>query len=210
MKPATLSFSPISAIPDLASLLLPSLSPRRGTPLLFPFPRKLGFCRPPKPNPNPTSTGIPLSHPSLPSLLHRDDEEDEDDDNDEDEVFAEEYDEVAEVSEEEDDDGFSSASSAAAAGGGAAWFEEPKWKRVDRLRSQVRELGDGIIDVEELASVYDFPIDKFQVFFFSCLIRSNDSRFSAELEREIYVLVAGALCYSSVVSSLRQCSLLRG
>ncbi|KAL6013399.1 DExH-box ATP-dependent RNA helicase DExH15 chloroplastic [Asimina triloba] len=41
-------------------------------------------------------------------------------------------------------------------------YEEHKWQRVERLRTEVREFGDGIIDIEELASIYDFPIDKFQ------------------------------------------------
>ncbi|XXG63174.1 hypothetical protein AAC387_Pa05g1419 [Persea americana] len=154
----TLSFSLTSSsiLKKPSPFLLPSIT----------YPRtKLGFLRPPKPIP--TSTFTPLSHPPLPSILHRDDEEDEDDDNEEDEFVAEEYDEAAGVSEEEDydeDDGFrlSSASSSASPAVGTTWSEEPKWKRVERLRSQVRELGDGIIDVEELASIYDFPIDKFQ------------------------------------------------
>lgn len=37
-----------------------------------------------------------------------------------------------------------------------------KWQRVEKLCNEVREFGVGIIDVDELASVYDFRIDKFQ------------------------------------------------
>lgn len=44
-------------------------------------------------------------------------------------------------------------------------FEEFKWQRIERIRNDVREYGDGIIDVDELASVYNFRIDKFQVTF---------------------------------------------
>ena len=38
-----------------------------------------------------------------------------------------------------------------------------KWQRVDKLCNEVREFGADLIDVDELASVYDFRIDKFQV-----------------------------------------------
>ena len=38
-----------------------------------------------------------------------------------------------------------------------------KWQRVEKLCNEVREFGEEIIDVDELASVYDFRIDKFQV-----------------------------------------------
>lgn len=44
-------------------------------------------------------------------------------------------------------------------------FEEFKWQRVERLRNEVREFGEEIIDVEELSSIYNFRIDKFQVNF---------------------------------------------
>ncbi|KAK1292365.1 hypothetical protein QJS10_CPB17g00636 [Acorus calamus] len=48
------------------------------------------------------------------------------------------------------------------AGASPRWSEEPKWKRFERLRADVREFGEGIIDLAELSSLYDFPIDKFQ------------------------------------------------
>ncbi|TKY69772.1 DEAD-box ATP-dependent RNA helicase ISE2 [Spatholobus suberectus] len=76
------------------------------------------------------------------------DEEDEEEDGDV-EVAADEYDDASgEFSDEEADvfarhDGF-------------------KWQRVEKLCSEVREFGAEIIDVDELASVYDFRIDKFQ------------------------------------------------
>lgn len=108
------------------------------------------------------------------SQLSEDDNE-ADSDDDEDDVAAEEYDavsgEIREDSEgeeeEEDDDGVLEDS-----GGigekigvsGSERFEELKWQRVERIRNEVREFGEEIIDVEELASVYNFRIDKFQVF----------------------------------------------
>ncbi|KAJ0725056.1 putative RNA helicase [Helianthus annuus] len=42
-------------------------------------------------------------------------------------------------------------------------FEEFKWKRIERIRNDVGEYGDGILNVDELSSVYNFRIDKFQV-----------------------------------------------
>lgn len=194
----TLSFSLTSSsiLKNPSPFLLPSIT----------YPRtKLGFLRPPKPIP--TSTFTPLSHPPLPSILHRDDEEDEDDDNEEDEFVAEEYDEAAGVSEEEDydeDDGFrlSSASSSASPAVGTTWSEEPKWKRVERLRSQVRELGDGIIDVEELASIYDFPIDKFQVKFLFLVLSFVHSVILISIELECAIYDVGMLRYVAVSAVL--------
>ncbi|KAL1550934.1 DExH-box ATP-dependent RNA helicase DExH15 chloroplastic [Salvia divinorum] len=94
--------------------------------------------------------------------LESDDEEEEDDD-----VAAEEYDVVtveiegdSEQYEDEDDDEVTEATDGV--GGGLPRYEEFKWQRVERIRNEVREFGEDIIDVEELASVYDFRIDKFQ------------------------------------------------
>jgi hypothetical protein len=43
--------------------------------------------------------------------------------------------------------------------------EEYKLRRVAKLVAEVREFGEDIIDYNELAGIYDFPIDKFQVSF---------------------------------------------
>ncbi|CAK8536907.1 unnamed protein product [Lathyrus sativus] len=84
-----------------------------------------------------------------------DEDEDEEEEDDDEDVAADEYDDVVsgEVSDEGEtfeadelirrDDGF-------------------KWQRVEKLCNEVREFGVGIIDVDELASVYNFRIDKFQ------------------------------------------------
>ncbi|KAG5117370.1 hypothetical protein JHK84_043483 [Glycine max] len=76
------------------------------------------------------------------------DEEDDDEKEDQDNVFADEYDDVSGEAFDEADvfarhDGF-------------------KWQRVDKLCNEVMEFGADLIDVDELASVYDFRIDKFQ------------------------------------------------
>lgn len=68
-----------------------------------------------------------------------------------------------EDSEEDEEREREPAQHAAAGAGPSPRSEEHKWQRIERLLSEVREFGAGIIDFEELASIYDFPIDKFQV-----------------------------------------------
>lgn len=95
------------------------------------------------------------------------DEEEEDDDA-EDEEAAEEYDVIsAEVSDggEESEYESDAANSIDVAEVDRLKFEEFKWQRVERICRDVREFGEGIIDANELASVYNFRIDKFQVNF---------------------------------------------
>ncbi|XP_042049039.1 DExH-box ATP-dependent RNA helicase DExH15 chloroplastic-like [Salvia splendens] len=99
------------------------------------------------------------------SQLSDDDiEVESDDEEEEDDVAAEEYDVVAgeiggdsEQYEDEEDEEVLEATE-----GVGPRYEEFKWQRVERIRNEVREFGEDIIDVEELASVYDFRIDKFQ------------------------------------------------
>lgn len=103
---------------------------------------------------------------------------DADDDDDDDEEAAEEYEDVSgEVSEGiEDDseeeievllDGDDDAPEA------KSKFEEFKWQRVERLRNEVKVFGEEIIDAEELASIYSFRIDKFQVITVDCSYTYN-------------------------------------
>lgn len=116
------------------------------------------------------------------SQLSDDEIEAESDEDDEDDVAAEEYDAVSaeigedseqdedEEEEEEDDENDDVVEGSGVIGeninasGSQSRYEEFKWQRVERIRNEVREFGEEIIDVEELASVYDFRIDKFQVF----------------------------------------------
>lgn len=93
-------------------------------------------------------------------------EEDDEDDDDDDEEAAEEYvDGSPEMSEEED--GLEAAAADAVGVGDdgvrAYRFEEHKSQRVARLLAEVKEFGEEIIDYNELAGIYDFPLDKFQV-----------------------------------------------
>ncbi|CAA7409772.1 unnamed protein product [Spirodela intermedia] len=91
-------------------------------------------------------------------------EEEDDDDDDDDEEAAEEYvDGSLELSEEED--GLEAAATdAVGVGDGvrAYRFEEHKSQRAARLLAEVKEFGEEIIDYNELAGIYDFPLDKFQ------------------------------------------------
>jgi hypothetical protein len=90
-------------------------------------------------------------------------EEDEEEDDDED-IAADEYEDdvvSGEASDEDEvvdvDDEF------------ARYDDGFKWQRVEKLCNEVKEFGVGIIDYDELASVYDFRIDKFQVRYFLSL-----------------------------------------
>ena len=184
-----LKFSPAMKASSIHSFLSPSPSPYPFTatttkglsplPLFRPYPR-LNFQYPQLLNSNRYSR-FAATH-KFPNLVFpvgsssqlSDDDievESDDDDEEEDDVAAEEYDVVAgEISEqygdEEDEEVLE------ATEGVGPRYEEFKWQRVERIRNEVREFGEDIIDVEELASVYDFRIDKFQVF--PSLPRSKD------------------------------------
>lgn len=87
----------------------------------------------------------------------------DDDDDDEEEEVADEYDDISggisdefQQSEDEFETSVNSTDTSTRRG-------EFKWQRVEKLCNEVKEFGDELIDVDELASVYDFRIDKFQV-----------------------------------------------
>ncbi|CAM8956180.1 unnamed protein product [Rhodiola kirilowii] len=124
----------------------------------------LGFC-------NPMSIRIAVNNPRRFRALYTfkdsgsssgrrhlpdvEDEEYEDEDDDDDEA-ADEYEEVlAEIGEEEE--GISGIEEEV-----FARSDELRWQRVEKIRKEVKEFGDEILDVYELASIYDFQIDKFQ------------------------------------------------
>ncbi|XP_077237907.1 DEAD/DEAH box helicase [Tasmannia lanceolata] len=102
---------------------------------------------------------------------------DEDEDEDEDDEAAEEYEEFDEILEEEEQGEDEIPTPAAAAS--QSRFEEHKWQRVESLRSHVREFGEGIIDLDELAAIYDFPIDKFQRLAIQAFLRGSSVVVSA-------------------------------
>ncbi|KAL7132990.1 hypothetical protein ABFS83_12G110900 [Erythranthe nasuta] len=107
------------------------------------------------------------------SQLSDDENEADSDEEEDDDVAAEEYDvvsgEIGEDSEQDEDEENDDVSEESGGigerigvGGRESRYEEFKWQRVERIINEVREFGEEIIDVEELASVYDFRIDKFQ------------------------------------------------
>ncbi|KAL6953706.1 DExH-box ATP-dependent RNA helicase DExH15 chloroplastic, partial [Sarracenia purpurea var. burkii] len=152
-------------------------------------PTGLGFCclkslhrSTPNHSPQfPTSYKFPRSlFPSESQLSDADEEDEEDEDDDDDEEAADEYEdisgEVSDSAEQRDDEFESSVDDALEA---KSRFEEFKWQRVERLRSEVREFGEEIIDVDELASIYDFRIDKFQRLAVQAFLRGSSVIVSA-------------------------------
>ena len=130
----------------------------------------LGFCFP-KPlfPPAKIASRVRISYKFRRSLFPAEpqlsdvDEEDDDEDDDDDDVAADEYDDVpGEASDGVEDE---IETSMAASEVPAFRSEESKWQRVEKLCNEFREFGEELIDVDELASIYDFRIDKFQVYF---------------------------------------------
>ncbi|KAL6562585.1 DExH-box ATP-dependent RNA helicase DExH15 chloroplastic [Orobanche gracilis] len=149
--------------------------------------------------------------PIEPSSQLSDDEnetefDEEDDDGD---VAAEEYDdavsgEIREDNEqdedEEDDD--SEWSSGVGVGGDETRYEKFKWRRVEEIRNEVREFGEEIIDVEKLASVYNFRIDKFQRLAIQAFLRGSSVIVSAPTSSG-KTLIAEAAAVATVVRGRR-------
>ncbi|KAJ4836783.1 DExH-box ATP-dependent RNA helicase DExH15 chloroplastic [Turnera subulata] len=157
--------------------------PHISTPLFSSRPSLLPHLSRPKPLLK-TSFPLRLSYASPNSLLPEesqhlsdaDDDEVEDDDYDdeEDEEAADEYDEVLEQTDDDEAEAEAVPSEAS-----AAWRKESKWQRVDRLCKVVKELGNEIIDVDELANIYDFRIDKFQRLAVEAFLRGSSVVVSA-------------------------------
>lgn len=146
----------------------------------FPFPRAntcirvSGFCfRRTRRSPNLRSHQFRVSYKFPKSLFSEEPQlSDVDEDDEEDEEAADEY-EVTPLEVltgvEEEDDALEAIPTATETQFRSAEF---KWQRVERLRNEVREFGEEIIDADELASVYDFRVDKFQVNFCSYLVHN--------------------------------------
>ncbi|KAI3729078.1 hypothetical protein L6452_17725 [Arctium lappa] len=110
--------------------------------------------------------------------------DDTDEDDEDDEEAAEEYEVVGEFSQEIEEDGEDEVESDEDNDGlegddNKSRFEEFKWQRIQRIRNDVKEYGDGIIDVDELASVYNFRIDKFQRLAIQAFLRGSSVVVSA-------------------------------
>ncbi|KAJ6719543.1 ATP-DEPENDENT RNA AND DNA HELICASE [Salix purpurea] len=144
-------------------------------PSLFPSSsssQTLGFYHLQKPKPKPRSfnsfrllslSNSPNSLIPVDSQLsdadNDDDEEYEDEEDEEEDEAADEYDDMLEAIEDEAEIEISVDASSSEV---SNWREESKWQRVEKLCNEVKEFGNEIIDANELASIYDFRIDKFQ------------------------------------------------
>ncbi|CAL2231524.1 unnamed protein product [Prunus armeniaca] len=151
----------------------------------------LGFCSPKSPptySPSSLRFRVTFQSPSsaFPAksqLSDADEEEDEDEyeeDDDDEDVAADEYDDVpgdimSDGLEQSDDE----IDTSVAAAEPSTRPEEFKWQRVEKLCSEVKVFGEEMIDDEELASIYDFRIDKFQRLAIQAFLRGSSVVVSA-------------------------------
>nr|GMC88082.1 DExH-box ATP-dependent RNA helicase DExH15 chloroplastic isoform X1 [Ipomoea batatas] len=133
-------------------------------------------------------------------------EEEEEDDDADDEEAAEEYGvisaEVSDGGEESEYESFDAANSIDVAREDKLKFEEFKWQRVERICRDVREFGEGIIDANELASVYNFRIDKFQRLAIQAFLRGSSVVVSAPTSSG-KTLIAEAAAVATVAKGRR-------
>ncbi|KAI3824944.1 hypothetical protein L1987_06417 [Smallanthus sonchifolius] len=108
---------------------------------------------------------------------------DTEEDDEDDEEAAEEYEVVGEFSQEieaySEDEAESDESIGSEGDDNKSRFEEFKWQRIERIRNDVREYGGEILDVDELSSVYNFRIDKFQRLAIQAFLRGSSVVVSA-------------------------------
>ncbi|KAF9623252.1 hypothetical protein IFM89_000741 [Coptis chinensis] len=153
-------------------------------------------------NKNLTTTSLRVSQNSNFQLKKKtlsDAEEEEDDDDDDDDEAAEEYEEYEDVEfeeeEEEEEEGKEVIS--------ASRYEEHKWQRVERLRNEVKEFGEAaIINIDELISIYDFRIDKFQKMAIEAFLRGSSVVVSAPTSSG-KTLIAEAAAVATVAKGRR-------
>ncbi|ESQ28215.1 hypothetical protein EUTSA_v10018027mg [Eutrema salsugineum] len=103
-------------------------------------------------------------------------EEDEEDDDDGDDEAADEYDDITDETRNSDDEAEFSVDLPAES---ARQRVEFRWQRVEKLRSLVRDFGVEMIDIDELVSIYDFRIDKFQRLAIEAFLRGSSVVVSA-------------------------------
>ncbi|KAB2624647.1 DEAD-box ATP-dependent RNA helicase ISE2 [Pyrus ussuriensis x Pyrus communis] len=164
---------------------------RASHPLLRHPTKTLGFCSPkPPPAHSPTSPRFRVTFqcpssafPAKSQLYDADEEEEEDEyeeeEEDDEDVAADEYDDVtgdmSDGLEQSDDEIESSVADAEP----STRPEEFKWQRVEKLCGEVKVFGEEMIDDHELASIYDFRIDKFQRLAIQAFLRGSSVVVSA-------------------------------
>ncbi|XP_010419121.1 PREDICTED: DExH-box ATP-dependent RNA helicase DExH15 chloroplastic [Camelina sativa] len=105
-------------------------------------------------------------------------DEDEEDDDDDDEA-ADEYENISDEFRNIDDDDETEFSVDLPTEESARERVELRWQRVEKLRSLVRDFGVEMIDINELISIYDFRIDKFQRLAIEAFLRGSSVVVSA-------------------------------
>ncbi|WOL06650.1 DExH-box ATP-dependent RNA helicase DExH15 chloroplastic isoform X1 [Canna indica] len=123
---------------------------------------------------NPLRSTSPIKEP----LSDADEDEEYDDDE---EVAATEYDDgiLDAFDEEEEEDSEAEIGLPEAEARPSTKLKEPMWERVAKLLAEARDFGEEIIDYEELAGTYDFPIDKFQQLAIQAFLRGSSVVVSA-------------------------------
>ena len=164
----------------LSILSLPSVFPTAKHSQISHFhslAQSLPFCRPKsilsplsfrlsfKSRRSPFSANPQLSDADEEEELEDDDDEDDDDDYE----AANEYGQYDDVSGEVSDYVQQSEDEAEISVDSSNRHKESTWQRVEKLCTLVREFGEEMIDVDALADIYDFRIDKFQVPYFQYL-----------------------------------------
>ncbi|XVE84976.1 hypothetical protein DITRI_Ditri17bG0054800 [Diplodiscus trichospermus] len=160
----TTKHSPVPLFPSVAQ----SIPLYRPKPILSPLSFRLSF----------KSRRSPFS--AEPQLSDADDEELEDDEEDDDDYeVADEYDEYEDVSAEVSDDAQQSEDEEEISVDSSNRHEGSTWQRVEKLCNLVREFGEEMIDVDALADIYDFRIDKFQRMAIEAFLRGSSVVVSA-------------------------------
>lgn len=133
-----------------------------------------------------------------------DDEEEEEEDEDDDDEAADEYDNISDEirNSDDDDDDEETEFSVDLPTESARERVEFRWQRVEKLRSLVRDFGVEMIDIDELISIYDFRIDKFQRLAIEAFLRGSSVVVSAPTSSG-KTLIAEAAAVSTVAKGRR-------
>ncbi|KAG7651194.1 ATP-dependent RNA helicase Ski2 C-terminal [Arabidopsis thaliana x Arabidopsis arenosa] len=158
-------------------------------------------------NPNHLSFKSTLNSlsPSQSQLYEEEDDDDEEEeDEDDDDEAADEYDNISDEirNSDDDDDDEETEFSVDLPTESARERVEFRWQRVEKLRSLVRDFGVEMIDIDELISIYDFRIDKFQRLAIEAFLRGSSVVVSAPTSSG-KTLIAEAAAVSTVAKGRR-------
>ncbi|CAH8257673.1 unnamed protein product [Arabidopsis lyrata] len=129
-------------------------------------------------------------------------EEEEEDEDDDDDEAADEYENISDEIGNSDDDEETEFSVDLPTEESARERVEFRWQRVEKLRSLVRDFGVEMIDIDELISIYDFRIDKFQRLAIEAFLRGSSVVVSAPTSSG-KTLIAEAAAVATVAKGRR-------